>query len=98
VGRVLARDGKWARALTAYVACLSPQALANSPVPTDVVADQVGALLALTASEAAGRPQRRPDAVLWDRIHDCIVQRCAEPRLKASDVAESLDIPLPLLH
>jgi len=98
VGRVLARDEKWARALTAYVACLSPQALANSPVPRGVVADQVGALLALAASEVAGRPQRPPDALLCDRVHDCIVQRCAEPRLEAFDVAESLGIPLPLLH
>ena len=98
VGRVLAKDEQWTRALTAHLACLSPHALAHSPVPTEVVTDQVGALLALTAGEAGGVPLRRPDAVLCARIHDCIVQRCAEPGLKASDVAESFAIPVSLLH
>jgi AraC-like DNA-binding protein len=98
VGRVLAKDEQWTRALTAHLACLSPHTLAHSPVSTDVVIDQVGALLALTASEAGGAPPRRPDAMLCARIQDCIVQRCAEPGLKASDVAESLAIPDSLLH
>jgi len=98
VGRVLAKDEHWTRALTAHLACLSPHTLAHSPLPTDVVTDQLGALLALTASEAGGAPPRRPDAVLCARIHDCIVQRCAEPGLKAFDVAESLAIPSSLLH
>ncbi len=98
VGRVLAKDEQWTRALTAHLACLSPHALAHSPVPANVVIDQVGALLALTAGEAGGTPPRRPDATLCARIHDCIVQRCAETGLKASDVADSLAIPVSLLH
>jgi AraC-like DNA-binding protein len=98
LGRVLAKDELWTRALTAHLSCLSPHTLARSPVPADVVIDQVGALLALTALEAGGAPLRRPDAVLCTRIHDCIVQRCAEPGIKASDVADSLAIPVSLLH
>lgn len=47
-------------------------------------------------------PTRRGDRVdyrrLRKRVYDCILRRCAEPRLTAADVAESLQVSLRTLH
>jgi len=49
------RDSQWGRVLASYVAQLSPEFVVQAPLPQGVLIDQLGALLALTASELSGR-------------------------------------------
>lgn len=100
VGRKIPADSSWGRALTAFASQLTPQFFVDSPLPQRVVTDQVGALLALVASEVGGVTRRitRGEVALHDRIEACIVERCAEPALDAGQVAEALGIPTELLH
>jgi AraC-like DNA-binding protein len=90
----------WGIALSNYLSELSPGLVAAPPLPLSVMADQVGSLLALTASAlkgafAAHTPAERS---LHERIRDCIVQRCMEPELTAADVAASMSISVRTLH
>ena len=52
-GRVIS-DSKWGRVLASYVAQLSPEFVVQAPMPQGVLIDQLGALLALTATELSG--------------------------------------------
>jgi len=101
VGRRIAADEGWGRALTAFAAQLSPRFLGEaSPLPLSLISDQLGALLALMANELnapAHRPTRADNA-LEQRIKEVIVQRCAEPALTAAVVAASLDISTRSVH
>lgn len=97
--RIPGADG-WGRALTSYVAQLSPRFLTESPLPLGVITDQVGGVLALLANEIDGGTFRTSGAGLdWrQRIHDSIQERCAEPSLTAASVAEALGISTRTLH
>jgi len=100
VGRRLPSDSPWARPLISFACQLSPQFVVDSPLPVRVVTDQVGALLALVANEVTCN-SRRPAPSDFDcrvRIQDCIVQRCAEPALTATEVASSLGMSVWALH
>jgi hypothetical protein len=44
------------------------------------------------------RSQGRAHEALQHRIADIVAQRCTEPGLCAEDVAQSLNIPVPLFH
>ncbi|MEO8367093.1 MAG: AraC family transcriptional regulator, partial [Pseudoxanthomonas sp.] len=81
VGRPILSDSNWGSALTAFVSQLSPQFVANAPLPHALIADHIGALLALFANEvSAGAPIAQPvQRALADGIHEIIVQRCTEP-------------------
>lgn len=99
-GRHIVRDSHWGRVLASYVAQLSPEFVAQAPLPQSVLLDQLGALLALTMMELSGasekaKPAERP---LHDRIHDRIRQRCAEVSLQAADIAGSLGVSRRTLH
>jgi AraC family transcriptional regulator, positive regulator of tynA and feaB len=100
VGRRIPWNSRWGAALSAYVAQLMPDAVANAPIPRSVLADQVGALLALVAHEMNGHePRSKPaDRSLRDRVSDCLAQRCHEHGLSAEAVAESLGISVRTLH
>ena len=100
VGRRIARDSGWSGALCALLAQLSPEFMVDTPLPLTVISDQIGALLALAATEMTGRPAapRPPERDIRDRIRDCIVERCAESSLTASDVALTLNISTRTLH
>ncbi|SEB25934.1 AraC-binding-like domain-containing protein [Variovorax sp. YR216] len=100
VGRRIAASEGWGRALTAFAAQLTPRFLVQTPLPLSMVSDQLGALLALLASEFRASPQRptRADGALQQRIQEVIVQRCAEPALTAAAVAGSLDLSTRTLH
>ncbi len=50
--RRITRDSQWGRVLASYVAQLSPDFVVQAPLPQGVLVDQLGALLALTASRA----------------------------------------------
>ena len=99
-GRTVPHDTRWGRALTAFVAMLTPEYVARAPLPASVSADQIGALLAIAAHELNGdaASRLRADPVLRDRIKECIVQRCVEFGLGAVDVAVSLNISVRTLH
>ena len=93
-------DSQWGRVLASYVAQLSPEFVVEAPLPQAVLIDQLGALLALTASELSGRravstPAERS---VRDHVHDHIRQRCADTSLQAGDVASSLSMSKRSLH
>jgi AraC-like DNA-binding protein len=100
VGRQICRDSQWGRVLSSYVAQLSPDFVVQAPLPRSVLTDQIGALLALTATELRGiRPAGKAvERSVRDQIHDCIKQRCPEASLQAADIASSLTISTRTLH
>ena len=98
--RNICRDSQWGRVLASYVAQLSPEFVVQAPLPQGVLIDQLGALLALTASELSGRravstPAERS---VRDHVYDHIRQRCADTSLQAADVASSLHMSKRSLH
>lgn len=100
VGRHIVRDSQWGRVLSSYVAQLSPQFVVQAPLPQSMLIDQLGALLALTATELrGGRAAWTPvERSVRDQIHDYIQQRCPEAALQAVDIANSLNISKRTLH
>lgn len=99
-GRPLPSDASWARALTAYVSQLLPETVHREAVPTSLIVDHVGALLALCANQVTGgssQPalqQRR----LCELVQEAIVQRCTEFSLGAAEIALALGISVRTLH
>jgi AraC-like DNA-binding protein len=100
VARRISVDSHWGRVLSSYVAQLSPEFVLQAPLPQSMLIDQVGALLALTATELRG------DRAAWtpversvrDQVYDHIKQRCTETSLQAADIASSLNISTRTLH
>ena len=93
-------DSQWGRVLASYLAQLSPEFVVHAPLPQAVLIDQLGALLALTASERSGShavstPAERS---VRDHVYDHIRQRCADTSLQAADIASSLNISTRTLH
>jgi AraC-like DNA-binding protein len=90
----------WGIALSNYVSELSPDLVVSPPLPLSVMADQVGSLLALTASALRGATGAHTPAErsLHQRVQDCIAQRCMESQLTAVDVAASISISVRTLH
>ena len=93
-------DSQWGRLLASYVAQLSPEFVVHAPLPQAVLIDQIGALLALTASELSGSRAvlTRPERSVRDHVYDHIRQRCADTSLQAADVASSLNVSRRTLH
>lgn len=93
-------DSPWGFTLSAYLSELSPELSAAPPLPLSVIADQVGSLLALTASTMHNAAHVRTLATraLHERIKDCIAHRCAELHLSAADVAVSTQVSVRTLH
>jgi AraC-like DNA-binding protein len=92
-------DSPWGRVMASFVARLSPEFVANAPLPQSVLVDQIGALLALTATELQGGRAARPaERSVRELVHDEIKQRCAETALQAVDIASSLGISTRTLH
>jgi AraC family transcriptional regulator, positive regulator of tynA and feaB len=100
VGRRISVDSQWGRVLSSYVAQLSPEFVVQAPLPQSMLIDQVGALLALTATELrGGRAAWSPvERSLRDQVNDHIRQRCTEASLHAGDIASSLNISNRTLH
>lgn len=93
-------DSHWGRLLASYLAQLTPEFVVRAPLPQAVLIDQLGALLALTASERSGsRAVSRPaERSVRDHVSDHIRQRCADTSLLAADIASSLNISTRTLH
>lgn len=99
VGRSIPFDGKWGKALTAFVSQLTPEFVVAAPLPHSVIAEQVGALLALFANERSGNQKSRPAArALCSQIEEIITQRCTEFSLSAQNVADALSISTRTVH
>ena len=100
IGRRLSVESQWGRVLSSYVAQLSPEFVLHAPLPQSVLIDQVGALLALTATDlSGGRAAWTPaERSVRDQVHDHIRQRCTETALQAADIASSLGISRRTLH
>jgi len=102
VGRRIAMDSTWGRALSAFIAPLSPAVLQHSPLPVALIADQVGSLLALAGQDMGGTttapPRGRADHALLEGIKDCMRQLCTSPTLTASDVAGAVGVSLRTFH
>jgi len=100
VGQLISKDSPWGNVLSSYVAQLKPDNIPGLPLPGQVLADQIGALLTLAAAEVPGGlpGQMRKRGDLRDRILECIRGRCSELELSASDVASSLAISPRTLH
>jgi AraC-like DNA-binding protein len=99
-GRNICRESQWGRVLASYVAQLAPEFVVHAPLPQTVLIDQLGALLALTASElSGGRVESTTiDRSVRDQVHDHITQRCPDTSLHAGDVASSLGMSTRTLH
>ena len=93
-------DSRWGRVLASYLAQLSPEFVAHAPLPHAVLLDQLGALLALAASELSGsRAVSTPaESSVRDHAYNHIRQRCADTSLQAADIASSLNISRRTLH
>lgn len=100
VGRPLPSDAIWARALTAFVAQLTPEDLQHGALPINLIVDHVGALLALCANQMSGegRPPALRQRQLCDLVREAIVQRCTECSLGALEIALALGISVRTLH
>jgi AraC-like DNA-binding protein len=100
VGRRIPLRSRWGAGLSTFVSQLSPEFAATSPVPANVLADQVGALLAIAASHVSGETKHPTPGTrsLRSRIQDCVAQRCAEVMLTADDVATATGIEAQILH
>jgi len=99
-GRVLTHDSRWGTAFIAFARQLTPEFVANSPLPPSVLANQLAVFLALMENEAQGshRGLGQVTSSLRERVRECIVQRCTEPLLVASEVAETVGISTRTLH
>ena len=93
-------DSLWGLALSTYLSSMSPELAAAPPLPLTLLADQVGSLLALTASSIHGITPVRSKALasLHERVTERIRERCSEQGLTAQDVTASLNISLRTLH
>ena len=93
-------DSQWGRVLANYFTQLSPEFFLHTPLPQAVLIDQLGALLALTASEQSGNRavSTLAERSLRDHVYDHVRQRCADTSLQAGDIAGSLDISRRTLH
>jgi AraC-like DNA-binding protein len=100
VGKPLPNDAVWARALTGFLAQHVPENLQQGTLPTHLIVDHVGALLALCANQVSGeamQPVLR-QRQLRDLVQDAIVQRCTEQTLGAVEVALAVGISVRTLH
>jgi AraC family transcriptional regulator, positive regulator of tynA and feaB len=99
VARRIEGHAGWGAALGAFVRQMQPELAARPPLPSELLVDQLGALLAL-ATQGAAPSDHGPAAAtsLRSRIVEAIGQRHAEPGLTASEVASGLGISGRTLH
>ena len=93
-GRALEGRSGFGAALSAFALQLQPELALAPPLPPALLADQLGALLALAVGTEA--PPDRPG--LAARIADAVRERHAEPGLTAAAVAAGLGIGERSLH
>jgi AraC-like DNA-binding protein len=96
----LPANAGWARALTAFAAGLTPEFLRTSPLPLNLMVDQLGSLLALAAQDRMSAPPSRAQGAhdRVARIKEVMWQMCSSPSLTAVDVAAAVGMPLRSFH
>ena len=99
VGKLIPARAGWGSALCAAVGQLTPRFLATAPLPASLLEEQVGALLALTASTLSERAaEPGTPAALAERIRDCLKHLCADPEVTAQSVAQALNVSVRTVH
>ena len=96
VGRRIPGESDWGSALSCFVKQLTPDFVAFAPLPHEVLADQVGVLLALAAGYGDARYVRGRS--LERRIAEQVRARCWEADLSASAIAADLNVAPEFLH
>jgi AraC-like DNA-binding protein len=100
-GRPLARFAGRSAPLASFVSQLTPEfVIGRCPLPEHALAEQIGALLMLAASELEldESAPRASERTLHSRIVDLLHQRFAETELAPSDIAHSLGVDERTLH
>lgn len=99
VGRKMTAATPWGHSLASFVRNLTPELLLESPLPTKLLCDHIGAMLALAADEIDHQPMpRKASMPPRQRILDLLAQQCTDPALTAKNVADALDISVRTLH
>ena len=93
-GQAITRDSRWGQVLSPILTQMTPELAVATPLPHQVLVDQLGAILALLTHDAATRAM--PDLV--ERARKCLRERCHDAELTGNDVAESLNVPPRVLH
>lgn len=99
VGRKISAATPWGSSLASFAKVLTPELLLDAPLPAKLLADHLGAMLALAANEIDPNfAPRKSEMSQLHRIMDMLAQRCTDPRLTAGDVAVSLNMSVRTLH
>jgi AraC-like DNA-binding protein len=99
VGRKITAATPWGNSLASFAKVLTPEMLLDSPLPTRLLSDHLGAMLALAADEKGSKlATRRGETTQRQRILDMMAQRCTDPALTAKDVAASLNLSVRTMH
>jgi hypothetical protein len=96
VGRRISTSSASGRALSQFLTQLTPETVEHGVLPTHLMADQVGALLAMTAWEKEKKAAQDPR--LFSRIRDAIAERASVSDLSAEAIAAELSIPVDRVH
>jgi AraC-like DNA-binding protein len=89
--------GNWGRALSAAMTALTPDSVPSLPLPGGVVAEQIGALLALAADPGQPGIAPYPDRLLA-RLRETLRDRLHEAELDPATVAAQHGISRRYLH
>ena len=100
VGKLISNESRWGTVLSNYISRIPPEVSARPPLPANVMSDQVGALLALAATEISGcTPESAPTyPVQRARILECIRERCSEWEVTAGDIAVTIGVSPRTVH
>ena len=100
IGRPIDGDAGWGRALSGFAREMTPEMAIARPLPAQIMADQLGALLALASGSEGGHATETGSALadVKTRIVDAIAERYAEPGLTAAMIAHDLAISERTLH
>ena len=104
LGRRIDGQSGWGLSLSSFLHQLSPEVAAAPPLPGALMADQLGALLALATGNAAAGEDKCDAAsasrlqALARRVRERLQQRHAEPGLTAGAIAADLGVSERTLH
>lgn len=99
VGRKMTAATPWGNSLASFAKVLTPELLLDAPLPTRLLCDHLGAMLALAVNEIDQTfVPRKAETAQRQRILDMLAQQCTDPRLTAADVAASLNMSVRTLH
>lgn len=99
-GKRLSGSNDWGAVLSTYVSQLAKAGGSLLPLHASILQDQLGALLALAASDMQVRnpTPKATSSYLYDKIVESIRQRCTDLCMTAFDVATDVNISLRTLH